>query len=207
MENFTAPMLLMGGLNDRVCSPAAVKELHTRSRSRDKTIKQFEGMGHTILAEDADGTVEAELREWLLARCQDSRATGWRHAPLPAPPTGLPFTTLHMLCICAPWAGGAVFVFGGPQWWGGIGGHAWILIAIVLLLWIVNLRSLPAAQALCRSLPTTLMGIILALYEADILDPAWFPHSGCPLGESYLDPTAGSDSTADCGIQEWRKGE
>ena len=77
MENFTAPMLLMGGLNDRVCSPAAVKELHTRSRSGDKSIKQFEGMGHTILAEDAEGTVEAELRVWLLARCQASRATGW----------------------------------------------------------------------------------------------------------------------------------
>ena len=202
MENFTAPMLLMGGLNDRVCSPAAVKELHTRSRSGDKTIKQFEGMGHTILAEDADGTVEAELRAWLLARCQASRATGWRETPLPAPPTGLPFATLHMLAVCAAFGGvAALFALGGIV-------HAWIVIAIVLLLWVVNARSLPTLrQALRRTLPAALMGIILVLYQADILDPKWFPHSGCPLGESYLDPTAGSDSTADCGIQEWRKGE
>lgn len=103
MEDYRSPLLLMGGLQDEVCAPSAVKELYTRSRSADKQLLQYKGIGHCILAEDQTGVVERDLKAWLLTRCRGGGGGGnsagggagdlcapptrWRQTPLP--PTAL----------------------------------------------------------------------------------------------------------------------
>jgi len=48
------------------------------------------------------------------------------------------------------------------------------------------------------------LGLVLALYEVGIIDPRWFPSSGCPYPHGS---NASSSSGPECGIQEWRKSE
>jgi hypothetical protein len=85
MELFTTPMYLLGGTEDGQCAPEAVRELHQRARAMDKTITQYEGYGHCILAEEPvrAAKVEADIRAWLVERAQRGKATSWRETPMP----------------------------------------------------------------------------------------------------------------------------
>jgi acylglycerol lipase len=129
MESFRTPMYLLGGTEDGACAPSAVRELHKRAGARDKAIKQYEGYGHCILAEEPAraSLVEADIKAWLLARSVGG-ATAWRQAAVPAPRRPwrqvlLALSLLMVLAGCAYfWRGrlAAVvaafgFVFGGQK--------------------------------------------------------------------------------------------
>ena len=125
----------------------------------------------------------------------------------PQPPLGLG----QMLCLCAAWCGIAALcaillpAYKFPN-------HVWVPLSLVLLNTYLCFSSddRPRRWWLsCRALAPAASGLIFVLYDLGIIDPAWFPYSGCPQGASKLDPDVASSgsSGADCGIQEWRKGE
>eukprot|EP01052_Picozoa_sp_SAG31_P026658 SAG31_NODE_2433_length_5706_cov_2.207776_3_plen_215_part_00 len=87
MEAFNTPMYLLGGTEDGVCMPEAVRELHQRACANDKAITQYEGYGHCILAEEPTraAKVEADIRKWLVAHSKSRATTNWSKTPVPSP--------------------------------------------------------------------------------------------------------------------------
>jgi pimeloyl-ACP methyl ester carboxylesterase len=71
------PLLVVAGTRDALAPPRSVKAAYERSRSRDKTYREFP-LGHIdmVLGRDAPFTVWPAVRTWLLAR-----ATRLRLAP------------------------------------------------------------------------------------------------------------------------------
>ncbi len=63
------PLLVIAGTNDELAAPRAVRPAYERSRSTDKTYREYP-FGHIdlIMGRDAPRTVWPEVRDWLLAR-------------------------------------------------------------------------------------------------------------------------------------------
>jgi acylglycerol lipase len=70
MESFDAPFLIQHGKADRVTDPKLSQELYDEAKSTDKTIKLYEGMYHSIMA-DVPSDTELVLNDsiqWVLKR-------------------------------------------------------------------------------------------------------------------------------------------
>ena len=60
-----APLLILQGTEDRLVHPQGALLLHQKARSRDKTLRLYEGLYHETLHEPEQETVLADLLAWL----------------------------------------------------------------------------------------------------------------------------------------------
>lgn len=65
MEEIEVPLLVLHGTEDRLTSPEGSKELIERARSRDKTLKLYDGLYHEVFNEPEKETVLQDLADWL----------------------------------------------------------------------------------------------------------------------------------------------
>ena len=63
------PFLVLHGAADRLCDPAASRELYTYAAASDKTLHLYEGFYHDVLREPEAAQVLADLIAWLGQRC------------------------------------------------------------------------------------------------------------------------------------------
>lgn len=59
------PLLVMHGTADRLCDPAASRDLCTHAAASDKTLRLYEGLYHDVLREPESEEVLADLIAWL----------------------------------------------------------------------------------------------------------------------------------------------
>jgi alpha-beta hydrolase superfamily lysophospholipase len=62
------PLLILHGTADRLCDAAGSRALYTRSDSRDKTLRLYDGLYHEVLREPERELVLADLLGWLETR-------------------------------------------------------------------------------------------------------------------------------------------
>ena len=63
------PLLVLHGAADRLCDPAASRDLCTHAAAGDKTLCLYEGLYHDVLREPEAEQVLADLIAWLDRRC------------------------------------------------------------------------------------------------------------------------------------------
>jgi alpha-beta hydrolase superfamily lysophospholipase len=63
------PLLVLHGAADRLCDPAASRDLYTHAADDDKTLRLYEGLYHDVLREPEAEQVLADLIAWLDQRC------------------------------------------------------------------------------------------------------------------------------------------
>lgn len=68
MEEFAAPVLIMHGTADRWTNNEGSKQLATRARSSDKTLKLYEGFYHELLTDTEKERVWQDIIAWMDAR-------------------------------------------------------------------------------------------------------------------------------------------
>ena len=62
------PIMIMHGTDDRLCNPDGSRMLYELVRSRDKTLKLYEGFYHEIFNEPGHLQVMADMEAWLATR-------------------------------------------------------------------------------------------------------------------------------------------
>jgi alpha-beta hydrolase superfamily lysophospholipase len=70
LSTFDAPFLVQHGLADRVTDPKLSQALYDEAPSKDKTIRLYDGMWHSLCGEP-DENIEKVLNdsiEWILDR-------------------------------------------------------------------------------------------------------------------------------------------
>ena len=75
LMNFDAPFLVQHGKEDRITDPKLSQAIFDESPSKDKTLKLYEGMWHSLIGGEPDENVEQVLNdsiEWILERSQKS---------------------------------------------------------------------------------------------------------------------------------------
>jgi esterase/lipase len=75
LSEFEAPFLVQHGSADRVTDPKLSQALYDESRSKDKTIRLYDGMWHCLIGGEPHENVELVLRDsigWILARAVDN---------------------------------------------------------------------------------------------------------------------------------------
>jgi polyhydroxyalkanoate synthase subunit PhaC len=79
------PLLVIAGSRDALAPPASVRPVYDRSRSSDKTFREFP-LGHIdlLLGRDAPQLVWPLVKTWLVSRVERARVAA---QPQPAPPT------------------------------------------------------------------------------------------------------------------------
>jgi alpha-beta hydrolase superfamily lysophospholipase len=65
MGELALPLLVMHGSRDQVADVEGSRMLHERARSRDKTLRVYDGLYHEIMNEPERESVLGELAEWL----------------------------------------------------------------------------------------------------------------------------------------------
>jgi alpha-beta hydrolase superfamily lysophospholipase len=70
MEDFDAPFLVLHGTVDKLTNIAGSKALVERAKSKDKTIKIYDGAWHDLLHEPEKAKVEADIQTWLDAHIE-----------------------------------------------------------------------------------------------------------------------------------------
>jgi len=71
MKSFDAPFLVLHGKDDHVTDPALSQELYKESRSRDKAIRLYEGMWHSITSGECEENKEKVFQDivnWISMR-------------------------------------------------------------------------------------------------------------------------------------------
>ncbi len=68
MENLTIPVVIMHGTADKWTNLDGSKELYSRSKSQDKTLKLYEGFYHEILSDPERARVHSDVLQWLGTR-------------------------------------------------------------------------------------------------------------------------------------------
>jgi acylglycerol lipase len=68
MEDITVPLLILHGTLDRITPPDGSKELYSRSRSTDKTLKLYDGLFHDLLHEPEKDRVTRDIVSWISTR-------------------------------------------------------------------------------------------------------------------------------------------
>lgn len=172
--------------DDPVCAPEAVRELHSRADSQDKTIKQYPATGHCIMAEACADKVVEDIRAWLQDRA-GKPPTRWRETPLPAP-ASTPCSLRAMLATVAA----TLLLLLLAQW--AVAGPTVLICLLVLLSTVSATRAhgCGSPATLRAALPPALSGLLLLLFDLGLLDPHWF-HQGCPM------PKLADGSWADSG--------
>ena len=81
------PLLVVAGSNDSLAPPQSVRPVFDRSKSPDKTYREFP-MGHIdmVIGRDAPYTVWPLVRTWLGARAEGSQRPSIRPSAPPPPP-------------------------------------------------------------------------------------------------------------------------
>jgi alpha-beta hydrolase superfamily lysophospholipase len=62
---FTLPLLILHGTDDKVTKPSGSKEFYEKAGSRDKTLKLYEGYFHDPLADVGKQQVMADVQAWI----------------------------------------------------------------------------------------------------------------------------------------------
>lgn len=68
MPNFTAPLLILHGTEDKATRPAGSQYFYDNAGSADKTLKLYEGHYHDLLADLDNDVVLADIMNWLNER-------------------------------------------------------------------------------------------------------------------------------------------
>lgn len=71
LSEFDAPFLVLHGLADLVTDPALSESLYKESRSKDKCIKLYEGMWHSLLIGEPDPSIHQvfnDMGKWITKR-------------------------------------------------------------------------------------------------------------------------------------------
>ena len=68
MEEFSAPVLILHGTADLWTNPEGSQQLAARARSKDKTLKLYEGFYHELLTDTDKALVWNEVIGWMDAR-------------------------------------------------------------------------------------------------------------------------------------------
>jgi alpha-beta hydrolase superfamily lysophospholipase len=63
------PLLVLHGAADRLCDPAASRDLYTHAATSDKTLRVYDCLYHDVLREPEAEQVLADLIGWLDQRC------------------------------------------------------------------------------------------------------------------------------------------
>jgi len=81
LSEFEAPFLVLHGKEDRVTDPALSQALFDESKSKDKSIKLYDGMWHALTCGEPDENIDrvfADVAQWILARTR-TRSTKTAH--------------------------------------------------------------------------------------------------------------------------------
>jgi alpha-beta hydrolase superfamily lysophospholipase len=73
LSAFDAPFLIVHGREDRVTDPQLSLSLYRESKSRDKSIRLYDGMWHGITSTEPDDNIDRVFRDctgWILERCR-----------------------------------------------------------------------------------------------------------------------------------------
>jgi alpha-beta hydrolase superfamily lysophospholipase len=62
------PLLILHGTGDVITDPLGAERLYRQARTRDKTLKLYEGLYHNLLDEPEKEQVMSDLISWLNAR-------------------------------------------------------------------------------------------------------------------------------------------
>ena len=71
LEDVSIPFVVFHGEKDVVTDPEVSKELYSKAKSEDKTLKLYHGMWHALLAGEPDENVEIiyrDIEDWLKDR-------------------------------------------------------------------------------------------------------------------------------------------
>ena len=68
MPEISLPILIMHGTADKLGNPEGSQLLYERARSKDKTLKLYEGFYHEIFNEPGREQVFRDMEAWLAAR-------------------------------------------------------------------------------------------------------------------------------------------
>ncbi len=72
LSNFDAPFLVQHGKMDRITDPKLSETLYEQSKSKDKTLRLYDGMIHSLMCGEFDENIDIVLRDsisWVLERC------------------------------------------------------------------------------------------------------------------------------------------
>ncbi|GMH55445.1 hypothetical protein TrRE_jg2046 [Triparma retinervis] len=72
LSDFDKPFIVLHGEADKVTDPDLSRQLYDSAASKDKTIKLYEGMWHTLTSGEPEENIERvfeDIREWLEERC------------------------------------------------------------------------------------------------------------------------------------------
>lgn len=75
LKNFDAPFLVLHGKADRVTDPKISECLYNESKSKDKTIKLYDGVWHAISHGETDENVDRyfkDITQWVLPRATNN---------------------------------------------------------------------------------------------------------------------------------------
>ena len=67
-SNITLPVLIIHGTADKATKPSGSKEFYDASRSKDKTLKLYDGHFHDLLNDLGKEDVLADIKAWMAAR-------------------------------------------------------------------------------------------------------------------------------------------
>jgi alpha-beta hydrolase superfamily lysophospholipase len=73
LEDVELPLLVMHGTSDELTDPQGSQQLYDRSRSRDKTLRLYDGWYHELFNEPQQDEVLAEVVDWITARLGSPR--------------------------------------------------------------------------------------------------------------------------------------
>lgn len=71
LRDFEAPFLVIHGKEDRVTDPKLSEALYLESKSKDKSIRLYDGMWHALTGGEADEDIDMvfhDMIEWILER-------------------------------------------------------------------------------------------------------------------------------------------
>mmetsp|Transcript_9921 Transcript_9921/g.27114 ORF Transcript_9921/g.27114 Transcript_9921/m.27114 type:complete len:101 (-) Transcript_9921:64-366(-) len=74
LKDFDVPFIVQHGKSDRVTDPMLSQALYDESKSKDKTIKLYEGMWHSMFNGEPDENCAMVLNDtvnWILERAVD----------------------------------------------------------------------------------------------------------------------------------------
>jgi len=82
LPNFEAPFLVQHGCLDRITDPQLSVSLYEESKSKDKTLRLYDGMLHSLLCGEFDENIELVMSDsiaWVLERSKPVVITGNAH--------------------------------------------------------------------------------------------------------------------------------
>ena len=76
MSSLGTPTVMLHGTADKITNPDGSRQLDEMARSRDKTLKLYEGHYHDLLHDLGNTNVEDDILQWLNAQVETARMSG-----------------------------------------------------------------------------------------------------------------------------------